>query len=690
MLLAGWIALITPPLAAQLHASAPPLAARVDTAVVSLPEVTVVGSRVPELLRFSPAALSIVGRDRYANTRNMSLKDALGAVPGVFIQSRAGSQDVRLTIRGFGARGSGDRSNVGGMRGIRVLTDGVPVTEPDGRTALDLVDLALADRIEVSRSNASAVYGNASGGVVNLRTNLEFEDPYLEYGEMGGEFGFHREQLAAGFPIGRARAVLALSNSTIQGWRRHSEGARSLAQLRLASELGPRSRLVLLLDGVSDLNRFPGALTAAEVAADPRRANPSYVTRDERRRNRQGRVAATLDQSLSTSQSLSASFFVEPKMLQRSERGRFRDFTRYHVGGAAVYRGSRALAPGTEATLSAGADEAYQDGAIQFYSLTPAGGRGTTLLADKREGASSAGGFVQAEVRWHVRWSARVAGRYDDLWFIAEDHADPTLNATKRFVRWTPKASLAFTAAEHTLYAALGGGVEAPAFNEVDPPPSVPPTSLNPLLEPAHSSTYELGGRGTLPASGAAGTLRYDVALYWIEVRDDIIPWNDGAYFFTAGRTRRRGLELGLEWSPLPPLALAGALTLSDNEYLRYLRDNLVFDGREVAGLPGKLFSGSARWTLRGGLALEGSVESVDGYFADDANTVGTLPYTLLGATASYTRAVGVTRLRAFVAGQNLADQAYVASTFINGTGGRFYEPGLPRSYSGGISVRWR
>jgi len=264
------------------------------------------------------------------------------------------------------------------------------------------------------------------------------------------------------------------------------------------------------------------------------------------------------------------------------------------------------------------------------------------------------------------------------------------LNATKRFVRWTPKASLAFTAASHTIFGALGGGVEAPAFNEVDPPPTVPPTSLNPLLDPVHSRTYELGGRGTVPAARGAGTLRYDAALYWIEVRDDIIPWDSGGYFFTAGRTRRRGLELGLEWSPLRPLALGGALTLSDNEYVRYVRDNFVLDGRSVAGLPAKQFAGSARWTLRGGLALEGNVESVDGYFADDANSAGTQPYTLLGATVSVTRAIGAIRLHAFVAGQNLADQAHVASVFINGVGGRFFEPGLPRSVSAGLSARWR
>ena len=74
-----------------------------------------------------------------------------------------------------------------------------PVSEPDGRTSLDLVDVGTTDQVEVARSNVSAQYGNASGGVVNLRTNLDFDRSFLRVEESGGSFGLRRDQVTYGY-----------------------------------------------------------------------------------------------------------------------------------------------------------------------------------------------------------------------------------------------------------------------------------------------------------------------------------------------------------------------------------------------------------------------------------------------------------------------------------------------------------
>ena len=668
-------------------ADAPP-----DTMVVPIPGVTVTGSRMPESALKTPAALSVVTRDRFTTTRQVSLADGLDRVPGVFSQSRGGAQDVRITIRGYGARGNGERSNSGNMRGIRIMTDGIPLTEPDGRTSLDLVDLGGTSRIEVLRSNGSVLYGNASGGVVNLRTALDFDRRRFEWQQRAGSFGFHREQGVAGYLLGSGRGMVSVYNSSFDGWREHSGSATTSVQNRVSTPLGDGTRLGLLLDFASNFNRYPGALTRAQLDADPKQANAAFVARDEHRFNRVGRMGVTLDRDLSGTQRLSLASWVEPKVLQRSERNRFRDFTRYHAGGSATWQMETALGSGHHATWTAGGDEQYQDGAIQFYNLQPDGSRGTNLIANKREGANSAGGFAQAELRLGEEWAFRVAARYDNLWYVSEDRMAPSLNASRHFTQVTPKGSVSRYFGRNTLYASVGGGVEAPAFNEIDPPaPYDTLTSLNPFLEPMRSTSYEIGAKGTLAGDGSRmGTLTYDAALYWIDVTNDIVPFNGGGYFFTAGKSRRRGGELGLDWTPVPRLTVGGALSASSNEYRTYVNDLGDFGGHDVAGLPSLFADGEARVRLVEGLSVAGRVKHVGGYFADDANSASIRAFSVVGAEAEYARPLPFGVLRAFVAGDNLTDEDYVASPFINGINGQFYEPGLPRNFSVGLNLSLR
>lgn len=664
-------------------------AAPADTQIVPLREIIVTSTRVPSSALRAPAAVSVIKRDAFASSRDISLKDALALVPGVFVQSRGGAQDVRVTIRGYGARGNGDRSNAGNMRGIRVLTDGIPVSEPDGRTSLDLVDMGSADRVEVSRSNASALYGNASGGVIQLRTTLAFDEPFLRFEQRVGSFGFHREQGTYGFVSGAGRGTVTLANSTFQGWRDHSESFTTSVHARFAVPLAENSRLLLLADAVSNLNRFPGALTASELAADPSAANPIYVTRDERRLNRIGRLAASLEQALTSSQQLSLTAFVEPKVLQRSERNRFRDFTRFHVGGSALWSWKQALGNGMTGQLSAGADEALQDGAILFYNVAPGGVRGTTVVANKREGANSAGAFVQQQIDLDERWSAQVGVRYDNLWYLSENRITPRLDDAKRFTQLTPKAALSWRGGDFTLFAALGGGVEVPAFNEIDPPaPFDTSTGLNPFLDAMTSTTYEVGIRGS--AETRAGGLRYDAALYWIDVANEVVPFNGGAYFFTAGESRRRGLELALDWTPTNSVTLRGATTVSENEYVEYRNELGDFAGKRVPGLPGVFFSTTGNVRVGGGFSIRASLEGATDYFADDANSARTLRYGVLGSGLDWRGEWAGRSVRAFVSGDNLLDKDHVSSVFINGVSSRYFEAGLPRNFSAGFTFDWR
>lgn len=688
-------ALAAAPLAAQR-----PDTTRQDTARVILAPITVTATRASQSLMEIPLAITRVDSAALVGTKGHGLDEALALVPGVLAQSRYGGSDVRITIRGFGARGAGDRSNAGTTRGIRVLLDGVPETEPDGRTSLDDIDLAAVEAIEVVRSNASALWGNAAGGVISLSTLPDATRGTFSADAMAGGFGLTRFMTRAAAPLGTGTIGATVVRTGFDGWRAHSNGSRTLVNVAARTALGGGTRLGVF--GVASVNeyRIPGPLTQAEVDADPSQANATYAARDERRFNRVGRLAVTLEQRLGEAGSVGGMVFVNPKFLQRSERGTFRDFTRYHVGGNVTAR--RTLRLGSRGvTLLAGADEAYQDGAILFYSLTPQGTRGDTLRDDKREGANNAGIFLQSELELG-RARLAVGARYDAITYYNDDHITPGLNDRRTFARVTPKLGVTWQlGGAHALYANVGGGVEAPAGNETDPAGTFGQdtvTAINPLLDAIRSTTFEVGTRRVLAgAGGLVRALAYDVALYQTDVTNEVVPYRGGRFYFTAGKVRRQGAELGVTAHLAGDLRLQSAVSFSRNRYLAYAVDSVHYGvsgafadygGNRVVGVPDAVYALSLDHALplARGVSARITVQGSSRMYADDANNVAVPGHRVVNATLAVTDPVPLGAgmgLRGFITVNNLLDKRYLASAFlnpdvVNGVPVAF-EPGLPR-----------
>lgn len=693
-LVVTWLAVPAGALTAQIPAK--------QDSSTSLPTVTVTASRYVRSLFDTPLSVTRLSTDRFLGLSGYGMDQALATVPGVLAQSRSGSNDIRLVIRGFGARGAGDRSNAGTARGIRVLLDGVPETEPDGRTSFDAFDLATASSIDVIRSNASALYGNAAGGVVSVSTVPDFDRPYQRADMTAGGFGLARYGLAGGTVAGPARLSWHGTQSDFDGWRGNSQSTRSLLNAGLVSPLGDRTRLSLTAYVTHDQFFIPGPLTQAQVNADPSQANATYATRRERRDNRVGRLGAALDHQLSPSHDISAMLFVQPKFLHRSERGTFRDFTRLHLGGNTVYHARGTFSPAVKGTFSAGIDVANQDGSILFYGLTAAGTRATDVRDNKREGASNIGIFVSEDLAIGAKVGVSLGARYDVIAYDYSNNITPKLNDARSFRRVTPKIGLNYRlSAAHSVYASIGGGVEAPAGNETDPASTFGQdtvTALNPLLDAIRSTTYEVGTRHVFArGEGALRELSYDLAGYFTTVTNEIVPYRGGRFYFTAGKVHRMGAEVGATARFAHGLGATGALTLSRNTYEQYVVDSVHYGrpghfadyaGHDVVGVPRAMFNGNVTWEPGAArrVRVQAGVQQTGRYFADDANRVAVPSSTIFSAGLSTLHALDLGRgvgLRGALTVQNVTDKRYIASAFLNpdvvNSVPVAFEPGLPR-----------
>lgn len=674
-----------------------------------LAPVTITATRQTQTLLSSPLAVTVIDETELENRKGYSLDEVLHAVPGVFAQSRYGTSDVRLVIRGFGARGAGDRSNAGTSRGVRVLIDGMPETEPDGRTSFDLVDLAAARRVEVVRSNASALYGNAAGGVLDIITLDPTDRQFAGASQMTGSFGLMRTVLDAGTKVGDGSVNATFTNTTQDGWRAHSNARRSLFNSAYVGNPSSTTTARLFLSLANDLFHIPGPLTQAEAEATPRAANATYAARDERRYNRVGRIGVTVDHDVASNSSLSAMIFFNPKVLQRSERGTFRDFNRYHLGGNAVFRAESQLGSSMRGSTIVGADAAHQDGTILFYGLTPAGTRDTSLRDNKAEGATNTGLFAQQGILFGERITLELGARYDEIKYDYRNFITPQINAARSFRRLTPKIGVSFlTTPTQSFYANLGGGVEAPAGNETDPAGTFGQdtvVAINPLLDAIRSTTYEVGTKHFIGVSRTyLQSVSYDAALYRTEVRNEIIPYRGGRFYFTAGKVRREGVELGTAVNGAGGFSLRGSFTWSRNRYSEYVVDSVHYGvpgatanyaGNDVAGVPDMFYGLSLGHDLSLGLPLAVRLDArgIGDYFVDDANTISVPGYQTFDLTLAL-RPVemgSAARLSGFVTVANLFDRHYIGSAFtnpdiVNGAAVAF-EPGTPRSVIVALSI---
>lgn len=693
-----------------LFVIAKPLTAQVDTLTHRSAEIRVTAVRAEEDLLEVPLAITVVQPKLLGASRLSSLDEALSLVPGAVVQSRSGGVDVRVQIRGFGARGAGERSNAGTSRGLRFYMDGIPETEPDGRTSFDLIDLAAASRIEVVRSNSSTLWGNASGGIVSVTTVPTENIPFIRLTTSAASFGYVRQALLANAPLSNGQVYASVQRMSLDGWRAQSNGDLLQGNVGFVSALGDRTHLRVHAVGAENMFRIPGALTLEQFMADPQQAQddttiyrPTYVGRDERRHNRLGRLGVVFDHDFNTTHGISATAFVQTKFLQRSERNTFRDFTRYHVGGNALYRLSHVFSNTLATKAMVGIDEQYQDGAILFYSLDPVTkGRGTTLNTNKREGAENLGAFLQNE--WIINdWSMTAGVRYDRITYFSEDFTGRFLSESRVFEALTPKFGVTLRADNTTsFYANIGGGVEVPAGNELDPPSATGEDTLylvNPLLKPIRSTTFEVGTKwAEVFDTGDMRMLAMDLAFFYIDVRNDIVPYRNGRFYQTAGRSSRFGFEFGGSMELRSGLAIYGAFTGMRSTYDDYVIDSAFidpskagrtrsFNGNEIAGIPSLSFTARVRQNdlLIDGLFAEAEARFIGSYFADDANTleVGTtnvidVAIGMQGKVSSWLDVTTTLRMT------NIFDDMYMASAWINpdrtAGGTPYIEPGMPRA----------
>ena len=692
------------------HVALPALLLPLIAAAQAADEQTMVVTAAPTTVSEldTPAAVSVVNGDemRQAAPR-VNLSESLGAVPGLQVQNRQNyAQDLQLSIRGFGSR------STYGVRGLRIYVDGIPATMPDGQGQTSNIDIGSVDTIEVLRGPFSALYGNSSGGVINVTSQTGTQPPTVEASSYYGSFGTWHYGMKAtgavgdGSHAGDVDYTVSTNRFTTHGYRDHSGARKNLANARLGVRINDVSKLTLLLNSVDIKANDAGGLTADEWRDNPRQS-PRGDQYNTRKNTRQTQAGLRYERQLSAQDDLSVMMYAGERettqfqsiprapQLKPSHAGGVIDLTRHYQGidTRLTHRGEL-LVP---VTLTAGLDyenmSERRKGYENFVMVNgaPQYGEQGALRRNERNLMWNVDPYLQTQWQLTDKLSLDAGVRYSSVWFDSNDYyitpgnGDDSGDAS--YHKWLPAGSLKYALTDAwNVYLSAGRGFETPTINELSYR-SDNQSGLNFGLKPSTNDTVEIGSKTRI------GNGLLTAALFQTDTDNEIVVDSSSGgrtSYKNAGKTRRQGMELGLDQQFGESWRLKAAWTWLDATYRTNVCGDASCNGNRIPGIARNMGYASFGYQPEQGWYAGSDIRYMSDIMANDENTAKAPSWTVVGLTTGYKWSYGRMDMDLFGRVDNLFDREYVGSVIVNESNGRYYEPAPGRNYGIGLNLAWR
>lgn len=647
--------------------------------------ITITSGRIETPLEETAAAASVIDQDQIQTARQqLGIDEILTGVPGVFALNRYNfAQDVRLSVRGFGAR-----SNFG-IRGLRISIDGAPATTPDGQSSIDDVDLGSLARIELLRGPAGALYGPTSGGVLRLESERGSAPPYLTGQLKAGAYNAYEKQIKFGGDNGKWEHFFNASRQSISGYRRQSASERDVLNTRVDASLQNGGDLTVTLAALNaPLAQDPGGLTEAEVNADPRQAAPFNLRFKTGESVRQQRVGVSSRHPLTNRSELRLRGYGVAREFSSRLPFTIVELDRIFGGGGIEYRRAD-FHRGLSGETLLGFDLGYQDDSRRRRENLD--GVSGNLTFDQDERVLNQGVFILRQQPISEALRLDLGLRYDWLRISAHDHRldDGDNSDSLTFKQWSPSLALLWRSNPKTpLYVRISTGFETPTTTELARPDGA--GGFNNGLKPETSINYELGGRTWLGAG-----LYAEAALFRIDISDQLVPFEIanslGRFAYeNAGSSRNVGLEAALTTGEHFGWGGRLAYTYMDFRYLEFNDvNNEELTDKRLPGVPNHLLNAELRYRHHIGLFAALHVQHVGSFYADNANHVVIDRYVVSNLRFSHEKNIGELKLGMLVGINNLFDKNYFSNVRLNASASRYFEPAPPRHVYVGMNATW-
>ena len=688
------------------------LDAQSQTETNGLGEVLVQSGRLEQKQWDTPASIYTLDAQTIRNTGpQVNLSDALAQVPGVVALNRNNyAQDVQISIRGFGAR------SAFGMRGIRLITDGIPASMPDGQGQTSTVSMTSTERMEVLTGPLALLYGNASGGVIQTFTREAGERPEAQMQMYAGSFGMTRTDWQISQRSGNVGLVADYSTFAIDGYRDNSDTRRQQLNTVITVDAKPDTRIKFIVN-VFDMPYAKDALglTATQLATNPAQAGTNALSTLTRKTVKQEQVGAVLEHRVDNDLKLQGRIYGGTRSnLQYQSTSVWTGLERKFEGLGLQASGKSTLLNGQRMNWVAGVDIDHAQEQRQGGAST-SGEKSGALTRNELNEASNRDYFAQANWSLGEKYTLTTGVRQSHVTLKSRDDMTTGVDGSGSvdYSATSPVVGLTWHAQDNlNLFVNHGKGFETPTMAEAAYTPNgtnALAESFNPNLLASRSKHLEIGSKW-LPVAGT----RVDAAWFRIDTDNEIVTsYSSGGKtaYANASLTKRDGIEVSVRNQHTPHVRSLMSVSTLNATYGQAFTSTSVSNGiatttyvaagNSLPAIPKRQLFGSWQWSEKGfapagqkpALGLEASVDLISrsSMWANDANTATAANYGLaagfvqLNARIRQRYQIGAARVEAFLGIDNLTDKASIGSVIINQSSKQYFEPGLPRNWLLGV-----
>jgi iron complex outermembrane receptor protein len=670
-----------------------------DAAPVLMPEVVTSATRTERDSFDLPVAIDSVDKSVIREDRlQVNLSEPLNRVPGISILNRQNyAQDLQISSRGFGAR------SAFGVRGIRLIADGIPQTLPDGSAQSATFDLNSAERIEVMRGPFSSLYGNASGGVIQLFTADGPPEPTLSGSLFGGSYGTYKGGLQFGGQEGPFNYMYDTSRFHSDGYRDHSTVTRDLSNVKFKMP-APQGTLTMVVNAIDQPDtQDPLGLTRAQVVANPRQSDPSATLFNTRKSVRQNQVGLVYDINLGGADKVQARTYIGERQVTQYQAIPLAAQSLPSASGGVVdqdfgYEGigvrwTHTISGGDRPlNFTTGVDydrmAQHRMGYINNFGIQG------ILKRDEENKVTNSDVFGQFEWKFAPRWSTTAGLRYSNVKFNSSDYyvANGNDSGAVSYSKTTPVAGILFNASPSwNVYANIGRGFETPTLIELAYRNTG--AGLNFALQPSTSLSREIGIKGKI-----GNVARVNVTAFHVNTNSEIVvdtSVGGRTTYKNAPLTDRKGIELSAEGYLGAGFEALIAYTWLKAEFTQPFTSGTpavsVVSGNRLPGVPLYTVYGELVWRhMATGFHAGAEVRAAGKMYVNDQNSAFADPYAVGNLRAGFEQRSGKWRLTEFARVDNITNRQYVGSVIIADSNQRFYEPSPTRNYLVGVNAQLR